>query len=212
MDDQESGGTVQVLDIGGARGGKRGTPLSMVVTRELGEGDLKVLVERPPVGSTTPSITTLRSAHHLIAKLLADGIKQVEVSALTGYSQSRISILKGDPAFQELIEYYKTQKEAIYHDVHQRLSTLGLTAVEELQQRLEEAPEKLSNREVKEIAELALDRTGMGPKGSGGQGQGGGPAGGVSVTVQFVDAPQPTGVTIERQPQGPQVIDLEVEE
>src|SRR5690606_17304238 len=41
---------------------------------------------------------------------------------------------------------------------------LGLDALEELHQRLEEAPEKLSNKELMDLAQLGFDRAGYGPK------------------------------------------------
>jgi len=49
--------------------------------------------------------------------------------------------------------------ERAYLDAHARLVALGLTAAEELLERLEESPEKLSTREVREIMEAALDRS-----------------------------------------------------
>lgn len=178
--------------------------MKIAKVRDLDDGDLPEILAPPEVGAVTPTVLELRHGHHTIARLLADGTKQVEISAITGYSQSRISILKGDPAFQELIEYYRTQKEAIYLDVHQRLGTLAITAVEELQQRLDEEPHKITNREVREIAEMALDRSytkgATQPKAPGA----------MSLTVQFVTpAPEaPEGGRATTHP----VIDLDSEE
>jgi len=182
--DREVEEIARTLVIGSARGSRKARPthggaVKIAKVRDLDDGDLPAILDPPEVGSQTPTVLELRHGHHTIARLLADGTKQVEISAITGYSQSRISILKGDPAFQELIEYYRTQKEAIYLDVHQRLGTLAITAVEELQQRLDEEPHKITNREVKEIAEMALDRSltkGVAQK----------PPGSMSLTVQFV--------------------------
>lgn len=196
------------LVIGSGRGSRKGRPthggpVSIVKVRELNQGDLADILAPPEVGAQTPTVIELRHSHHTIARLLADGTKQVEISAITGYSQSRISILKGDPAFQELVAYYTTQKEAIYLDVHQRLGTLAITAVDELQRRLDEEPHKVSSRETREIAEMALDRSLT--KGTGASR---GP-GGMSLTVQFV---QPTAEP-EPAPEGRHaVIDLESEE
>jgi len=75
----------------------------------------------------------------------------------------RISILKKDPAFAELIEYYKTQKDEAYVNVHERLAVLGLSSVEELAERLEDAPEGFTNRELMELSALGLDRAGFAP-------------------------------------------------
>jgi hypothetical protein len=198
----------QTLVIGSARGSRKGRPthgavLSMARARVLDEGDLPAILNPEVVGSQTPTVLELRHGHHTIARLLADGTKQVEISAITGYSQSRISILKGDPAFQELIEYYKTQKEAIYLDVHQRLGTLAITAVEELQQRMDEQPGRISNKEVREIAEMALDRSltkGVVP----------GRPGGTNLTIQFVQ-PTPEGDRATSDTRSP-ILDLDSEE
>jgi hypothetical protein len=159
------------------------------VRRELNAGDLDALLHPPPVGAVTPSLGQIRHAHHTLAMLLAEGRKGVEISGITGYSPSRISILQGDPAFQELVAYYREQKEAVYLDVHQRLATLGMTAIEELQQRFEDRPEGFTNREVKEILESALDRSIAPAKtGKNAGAQPGGAA--VSLTVNFVKAHQ----------------------
>jgi hypothetical protein len=105
----------------------------------------------------------IRHAHHTLARLIAEGKKDIEISAITGYSPSRISILKGDPAFADLVAYYTSQVEAIFVDVHERLKTLTVEAIEELATRLEENPESFTSRDLLLVAELAADRSGFGP-------------------------------------------------
>lgn len=141
-------------------------PLDAIYDRELSLEDLSGPKRDATV--TTPIIKRLRTQHHHLARLLAEGRKEVEVSALTGYSQSRISILKNDPAFAELMEYYKQEAAAAFVNVHERLAALGITCLEELQARLEEDPEKFANKELRELAAMVFDRSVAPAKGVGG--------------------------------------------
>lgn len=113
---------------------------------------------------STPAIQKLRTPHHELARLLALGLKDVEVSRLTGYSQSRICILKTDPMFANLVNYYSTARDESAIDVRQRLQAAAITAVEVLQERMEgDDVDKISSRDLRQIAEMGLDRTGFGP-------------------------------------------------
>lgn len=179
--------------------------LAVAYRRDLTPADLTV-VGGVSLGVSTPSIKKIRHIHHSLARLLAEGRKPVECSAITGYSQSRISILQRDPAFSELVEYYKTQVEAQYTDIHAKLAVLGTMAIEELQDRLEGDGEEgppLSNKELMALAELTLDRSVAPPKaGAGRAGQG--PAvsgGGPLITIQFVQPAEqvPLTIDVERQ-------------
>jgi len=146
--------------------GKRGGPIHATFGRELNAADVEGLWHVPFGGieSETRPLLRIRNAHHSMARLIAEGRKDVEIAAITGYSPSRISVLKGDPAFKELVAYYKGQVAEVFLNVHERLASVSMGAVEELQERLEEKPEGFANRELMELAELGLDRTGFGPK------------------------------------------------
>lgn len=113
--------------------------------------------------STTP-IQKIRTPHHELARLLAMGLKDVEVSRATGYSQSRICILKQDPMFRELLAHYSANRDAAAADMSQRLQALSLSAVEELLERLDdpEVMADVSMKDLRQIAEMGLDRTGYG--------------------------------------------------
>ena len=112
--------------------------------------------------STPPALQKLRSRHHQLAQLISSGLTDFEVSTALGYSLSRISILKADPTFRELVSCYEKQHQALHFDVQERLIQLGMDSVETLQARLDENPEDFSNKELLEVAEMALDRTGHG--------------------------------------------------
>lgn len=186
--------------IGSARG-RRSAHLELVILRELNEGDLDLLANPPPQGQITQPLQRLRHTHHMLARLIAEGRPGVECSMITGYCQSRISILQKDPAFQELVSYYAQQTEAKYLDVHERLAALGIDTIEELHERLHTEPGKISTRELMELAELTLDRSVAPPKG-GAKAIGGG-AGPVQVNINFVP-PGPQVRTIELTPESPE--------
>jgi len=87
-----------------ARGGRKpSAPLFIGEPRELTEDDLKELVNPTALNSAPSQLQRIRSTHHRLAQLVAEGRKGTEISLIMGYSQSRISILQSDPAFQALI-------------------------------------------------------------------------------------------------------------
>ena len=117
-----------------------------------------------PTGAVIRDILhRLRERHHHLARCLASGMSQVEASIVTGYDQSRISILKGDPAFAELIEFYREKTDAIYAELHTTLSGLSRDAAEELRQRIEDQGHEMPVKTLIEIVKLSADRTGHGP-------------------------------------------------
>jgi hypothetical protein len=185
------------LSLAIPRSGRQASDLVLVVDRELTPADITSLATAPKIGGQS-IIARLKHSHHLLAQLLAEGRTAVEASYVTGYCESRISILQSDPAFQELIAYYAEQKNAVYLDVHQRLADLGINAMEVLQDRLEDQPKEFSNKALMDLIELTMDRSVApskgAPKGSGG----GGSANGLNLTVSFVSAP-PDGLVIEHE-------------
>lgn len=151
------------LSIPPARG-RRAIELNVSFAREVTLDDVAALVANPERGSLTPSLQKLKSSHHQLARLIAEGRTDADCHLITGYSVSRISLLKRDPAFADLVSYYSEQVTEVYVNVHQRLANVGLDALEELQERLEEAPEKFSHTELLAVMERTLDRGGYGPK------------------------------------------------
>ena len=151
------------LEIPASRGRKK-LPLVHSFERELSTDDILLLIDNPNRGSTTPILIKLKQSHHKLAQLLAEGVPDVEVSLITGYAQSRISILKGDPAFKELLAHYKGVQKEVYINVHERLSSMSLDALEEIHSRLEEKPESFSVKQLQELVEIGFDRSGFGPR------------------------------------------------
>lgn len=141
--------------------GRAALPFSHAQGRELEEADLaRLAVEQ---GIKAPPIARLSDRHHALAKALAEGISPGQASITTGYSLSRISILKADPSFQELVSFYRSEKDLRDADVMARLSNLTLSAVSLLEDRLENDPDEIRTRELLDIATAGLDRSGHGP-------------------------------------------------
>lgn len=170
--------------------------LHLDVLRELTPSDLATL---PSPKAKPPIIKNLRHTHHLAAKLLAEGRKNAEVCAITGYSPSRISILKQSPAFQDLVSYYAEQVRVAFTNVHAKLAALGEVCVEELLERLDDKPESFSHGQLVEVMEATLDRSVAPKKGPSGQLGAGAP--GVVINVEF-KTPEAKGPTIEIKAEG----------
>jgi hypothetical protein len=140
--------------------GRQASEISAEFVRELTEADLL-----SPVAQTqfALSIKKIRDSHHALARVLATGSSEAEASLITGYSPSRISILKADPQFQDLLEFYRNQAKEVTADFRARMALTGMTALAELQERLEEEPEKISTALMKDIVKDLADRTGHAP-------------------------------------------------
>lgn len=163
--------------------------LAFHVVRSLVEADMELILN-PPKGALasneTPSPLTIRASHHRVAECLVQGMENVEISMITGYTPEYISRLKHDPAFEELLAHYDAERKQRHVDALDRMKMLGLTAVEEIQERLENDRAGFTKRELLEIVDLALIKGQQKPNAGHGAGAG---AGGVAVNVSFVQAP-----------------------
>lgn len=120
-------------------------------------------VEEVPKAKPAAGLGKLRDLHHRIARLLAMGMQEGEVSARVGVSPTRISLLKNDPTFAELLEFYRKEGREIFRDVLGQLKSLAADATSELHDRLVDAPEAFSIKQLMELSTMALDRTGFSP-------------------------------------------------
>lgn len=143
--------------------GRKMSALELEILGSITEGDILERTEGALVSSEAPTLSRIRGIHHEIARMLSSGLTPAEVSAVTGYSLSRISILQGDPSFKELLAFYKTKTDEVFVDVRKRMAVLGLDAANELADRLETKPETLSNSQLIEITKASLDRAGFSP-------------------------------------------------
>lgn len=144
--------------------GRAAIKLGFVHRGDLTKKDLEKLEEAKGTLSPGPApLQKIRSRHHKLAKLIATGTGTTEAALLTGFSISRVSILKSDPAFKQLVHEYSEVTKEIQIDVEERIAGVAISALEELQERLEENPEAFKVGELLEITTRALDRCGHGP-------------------------------------------------
>jgi hypothetical protein len=142
--------------------GRKTVPCLAEIVRPLTEADKALLATER--GIQPSAIKRLTDSHHALARVLAEGMKDAEAAAITGYTPSRISVLRDSPLFAELIEHYRSNKDAAFADLHERMATAGLVAVAELAERLNEEPEKIGTSTLLEAIKMLADRTGHGPQ------------------------------------------------
>lgn len=148
--------------------GRASRPLTATQVRELDDCDIALLQEEK--GSKPPALKRLSERHHALARCLASGMEPGDAAITCGYVLSRVSILQSDPAFQELLAFYRQDVTSKYLDMHGVLAGLSLDAATELRERLEaemQAEEKtISIGQLVELTKLGADRTGFGPQSS----------------------------------------------
>ncbi len=132
--------------------------------REVTRADLAHLT----VKREATVVQSLRDNHHRMARAVASGMSLSEVAATCGVSVNRVSSLKSDPSFQELVAHYRsiiTAEWAQQDTVIEFMRSNALKAQAMISDKLDDAAEKnefLPTRDLLGIAELGLDRTGYG--------------------------------------------------
>lgn len=142
--------------------------VTCVIEGHLEESDLRELVltagdkAAAPIADDDPTdLKKIREKHHSVARMISSGLTQRMVASLCGYSESYLSVLLNQPAMIELIELYRIQRGASAEVVVEKLKSVGLKAIERLEEKLE--ADELSNQELLGAAKLGLDRGGHGP-------------------------------------------------
>jgi hypothetical protein len=142
--------------------GRKPAKLGGEVVRELTRSDLELLATERAIKPT--SIKRISERHHALARVLATGASDGIAALTCGYTPSRISILKSDPAFEELVAFYREDRGAEVQDLAQKLTTIAKDAADEIASRLEESPETLGPDFLLDVVKVGADRTGHGPK------------------------------------------------
>lgn len=180
--------------------GRRPAIITYGIPRQLEEPDIARLWEGGAGNAGFSRIKSLRYNHHMLAKAVASGRSLLECSQLTGLNISRISDLKNDPAFQELVSFYADELHQVFVNVHERMATLGTSVLEELQERFETTPESFTKRELMELFTTVADRSIPTAKGGPSpQANTGGGGANLALQINFVS------------PQGQQVETIEAE-
>lgn len=84
--------------------GRIATDPTILAIRPLTRDDLACLRDKRP---TQGICKVFRDNHHRVARLCAAGLPPSEVAARSGLTTTRVSQLRGDPAFEELVTGYR---------------------------------------------------------------------------------------------------------
>lgn len=141
--------------------GRRVVPIHAVVVRELRPADFVMLAENRSVKPIP--IAKITDRHHSAARLIAQGFTNAQVAAQLGYTESRLSILKKNDLFRELLELYRSDADVIFAETTGQMAGLSKDAVLEIRDRLEDDPSQFTIKELRETAIAFGDRTGNGP-------------------------------------------------
>ena len=122
-------------------------------------------VRTMPRGRVPARTTALRDTHHLLARLIAMGLRSSEVAERSGYSLTAIGILKADPAFQELIANYRevvtTEFREATDEYFSMAASVRVSAIRLIKDRLDGAePEDIPLNQLTAIHADLADRTG----------------------------------------------------
>jgi hypothetical protein len=133
------------------------------LTAEDIEAYRKQMASGTPLGVQAVDIKALRHTHHRLAQMLAVGVDETVAAKLCNYSVSRVSILKGDPAFAELLAHYTEDVKEEWADFMATAANLSMDFLQELQKRLDENPEQFSVNALNEALKTLADRSGHAP-------------------------------------------------
>ena len=176
-------GAVAFLDEATPGASRLRGPLRIEVVRPLDEPDITggFLAPAPP-----PTLRDIKSSHHTLARLLAQGRSHVEASRITGYSPGYVGRLANDPTFRELVLHYTEVDEIAQTDFLGTMREVGLDLLNELRDRVEKDPGALSVSQLHDGIKLLL----VEPMKS--EAMRGGLAAGIApVTIQFIASATP---------------------
>lgn len=143
--------------------GRAAAPIELTAAGEILAEDLPLLaLPRPSAQPST--LRKLRDRHHRLAQHLASGLSERDAAIICGYDLSRVSILKNDPAFKGLLEFYRERQAEKFDGVGDKLATITNEAMDELIDRLEDDDIRgdIPLKTLMELAELGADRIGYG--------------------------------------------------
>lgn len=150
------------LNIDKAAGrGRAPVPVDHSVVREIEEADLELLASSSR-GVVAPDLQRITARHHTLARLLMSGTPEGEAALIAGYDVSRVSILKKDPTFQQLMNLYAKEVQDKFASNLDQMAGLSMDALAELRSRIEKSPEDFTARELMTIVTDIGDRASAG--------------------------------------------------
>jgi hypothetical protein len=139
--------------------GKLAKAPKVLAVRALTREDLAVLktAER-----TIPRVKAFRDTHHRLARLVAAGLRNEEILRITGFSAVRLSTLKQDPAFMELVAQYRSAVDASFTASMDEFYDTATSNMLRMERQVEEHLDRLD--EASELAPLQTLFKGIGDR------------------------------------------------
>lgn len=121
------------------------------------------LVNPTPLGVLSPDLKRIRLTHHRLAQFLASGTPNVVAARLCNMDPGRVNRLMADPAFAELLAYYKDAVEEEWRGFVEIAADLSIDLLSELQYKLDTNPDQFSPAQLLDAIRTVADRSGNAP-------------------------------------------------
>jgi hypothetical protein len=109
-----------------------------------------------------PRIQQFRETHHRVARLVAAGLRDAEISRMTGYSPNRIGQFKQDPAFLQLVAEYRGKVDEAYvssqDEFYDTATSNMLRAERMIESHLDKAEDESDLIPLKTLITISADR------------------------------------------------------
>jgi hypothetical protein len=115
------------------------------------------------IGVKPVDLKAIRNTHHRLAQMLAVGVDETVAAKLCNYGVARVSILKSDPAFAELLAHYAADVREEWADFVSTAANLSMDVMQEIQKRLDETPEQFTIQTLNDTLKTIADRSGHAP-------------------------------------------------
>lgn len=147
-----------------------GFQLNVPVQAELaGELTMEDVLAPRSVGTPTGNpLMRIAERHRALARGIAGGLTTSEAAAVFNYSAGTVSNLMQDPAFKNLIQFYRRAEDEVFRSTQERLADVTNSALDLIEEKLEDPEErkKIPITQALAIATAGADRTGNGPQSS----------------------------------------------
>lgn len=141
----------------------------------------------------------LKDSHHVLARLLASGMSNIEAAKAGGYTPQRVSDIKSAPAMVELIAKYRGMEDAAWKEqrdaFHEYIHAAGIKSWRKINDVLDDDEAEIPLRDLRAIADSSANRMGYGIKTTN-----------LNVNVDFATRLE---AAIARSNRGPKIIDVE---
>ncbi len=126
--------------------------------REVTRADLSHLQAPRPQGL----VKSLRDSHHRVARAVAAGMSNGQVAETCGLSINRVSQLRSDPSFIELVAHYRSMLTEEWREtadpVSEYMRSNALKAEQLISDRLDKAMEEDETIPLSQLVQVTSDR------------------------------------------------------